>query len=332
MDRTRIDVALDHFGFAGVPLTVPGYAEAHELVPQVDEGYVFEKTPFQILRAWWMSPTREPLYIYGPWGCGKTSSVEQFFARLNVPVVPIMGRDPMEKADLVGMYVFGEDRRMEWVDGPAALAWRHGYVLLVNEFSKCNPGFWVANNEILEGKPIFIEQRQELLKPHPDTRVVVTDNTRGLVGDDTGLTQGRFRQDASVMDRFWSLRMGYMSAEPEVRLVRQRFAELGDEMAERFAATLRRIAEDVRACFMGTSKDNDAIEATISTRTMLRIADLVLLFLDGAKQGIDPFRLAFEIGLTNKCDETTRHTIHKVVQLHVGSNFVGAESETRGAA
>ncbi len=134
------------------------------------------------------------------------------------------------------------------------------------------------------------------------------------------------------MDRFWSMRMSYMSAEPEVRLVRQRFAELGEEMAERFAATLRRIAEDVRACFMGTSKDNDAIEATISTRTMLRIADLVLLFLDGAKQGIDPFRLAFEIGLTNKCDETTRHTIHKVVQLHVGSNFVGTESETRGTA
>ncbi len=123
-----------------------------------------------------------------------------------------------------------------------------------------------------------------------------------------------------------------MSAEPEVRLVRQRFAELGEEMAERFAATLRRIADDVRACFMGASKDNDAIEATISTRTMLRIADLVLLFLDGAKQGIDPFRLAFEIGLTNKCDETTRHTIHKVVQLHVGSTFVGPEGEMRGSA
>ena len=161
--------------------------------------------------------------------------------------------------------------------------------------------------------------------------MVVTDNTKGLVGDETGLTQGRFRQDASVMDRFWSMRMDYMSAEPEVRLVQQRFAELGEDMAERFAKTLRKIAEDVRACFMGASKDNDAIEATVSTRTILRIADLVLLFLDGAKQGIDPFRLAFEIGLTNKCDETTKHTIHKVVQLHVGNNFIGT-AETAGAA
>jgi hypothetical protein len=113
--------------------------------------------------------------------------------------------------------------------------------------------------------------------------------------------------------------------------VQQRFAELGEDMAERFAKTLRKIAEDVRACFMGASKDNDAIEATVSTRTILRIADLVLLFLDGAKQGIDPFRLAFEIGLTNKCDETTKHTIHKVVQLHVGNNFVGT-AETAGCA
>ncbi|MCK7500623.1 MAG: AAA family ATPase [Comamonadaceae bacterium] len=193
---------LDRFGFLGVPISVSGFGEPHPLVPDVAQDYVFEKAPFQILRAWWMSGTREPLFIHGPWGCGKTSGVEQFFARLNVPVVPIMGRDPMEKADLIGMYVFGEARTMQWVDGPAALAYRHGYVPLVNEFSERNPGFWVANNEILEGKPVFIEQRQELLKPHPDTRVIVTDNTRGLVGDETGLAQGRYRQDAAVMDRF----------------------------------------------------------------------------------------------------------------------------------
>jgi len=307
-----------------VPISVSGFGEPHPLVPDVAQDYVFEKAPFQILRAWWMSGTREPLFIHGPWGCGKTSGVEQFFARLNVPVVPIMGRDPMEKADLIGMYVFGEARTMQWVDGPAALAYRHGYVLLVNEFSKCNPGFWVANNEILEGKPIFIEQRQELLKPHPDTRVIVTDNTRGLVGDETGLAQGRYRQDAAVMDRFWSLQMDYMSEEPETRLVQARFAELGEDMAQRFAKTLRRIAEDVRACFMGVSKDNEAIEATISTRTLLRIAELVLMFLDGAKQGVDPFRLAFEIGLTNKVDETSKQVIHKVVDLHIGQNFATA--------
>jgi hypothetical protein len=128
------------------------------------------------------------------------------------------------------------------------------------------------------------------------------------------------------------MRMEYMAADPEVRLVQRRFAELGEDLAERFAKTLRKIAEDVRACFMGASKDNDAIEATISTRTMLRIADLVLLFLEGAKHGIDPFRLAFEIGLTNKCDETTRHTIHKVVQLHVGHDFVGAAADAAAKA
>ncbi|MCK7500622.1 MAG: CbbQ/NirQ/NorQ C-terminal domain-containing protein [Comamonadaceae bacterium] len=118
--------------------------------------------------------------------------------------------------------------------------------------------------------------------------------------------------------------MDYMSEEPETRLVQARFAELGEDMAQRFAKTLRRIAGDVRACFMGVSKDNEAIEATISTRTLLRIAELVLMFLDGAKQGVDPFRLAFEIGLTNKVDETSKQVIHKVVDLHIGQNFATA--------
>ena len=91
---------------------------------------------------------------------------------------------------------------MEWVDGPAALAWRHGYVLLINEFSKCNPGFWVANNEMLEGKPIFIEQRKELLRPHPDSRVVVTDNTgtgRRRNGPHARAVSARRQRDGPVL-------------------------------------------------------------------------------------------------------------------------------------
>ena len=48
------------------------------------------------------------------------------------------------------------------------------------------------------------------------------------------------------------------------------------------------------------------------------------LWLDSTKQGVDPFRLAFEIGLTNKVDETSKQVIHKVVDLHIGQNFATA--------
>ena len=64
-------------------------------------------------------------------------------------------------------------------------------------------------------------------------------------------------------------------------------------------------------------------------REGIRVGAESILVCNGAKQGIDPFRLAFEIGLTNKCDETTKHTIHKVVQLHVGNNFVGAQGNAQ---
>jgi cobaltochelatase CobS len=106
------------FGF-NVNGTTPGFEVRCDLVPDVDAGYVFEKQSLQTLRMWWMKGQKEPLYIFGPQGCGKTSLVEQFLARLNVPVIPIMGRDPFEKADLVGMPWLGLDGAMHFRYGPA---------------------------------------------------------------------------------------------------------------------------------------------------------------------------------------------------------------------
>lgn len=316
-------IPMSAFGFAGTTVTTPGYADTHEFVPSLDDSYVFEKSSLMLLRAWWLSQTKEPLYISGPQGCGKTSIVEQFAARLNIPVISIMGRDPMEKADLIGMPWIGENGAMRFVHGPVPLAYGvgdddHGCLLLVNEFSAAPPGFWVANNEVLEGKPVYIEQLGRYVAPKGGFRLVVTDNTRGLVGDDTGMLQGRFRQDASVMDRFWSMEMSYMERDAEIKLLRNGLTAFPSEFADRFANTLRDVAEHVRDAYLQVNTSNDAIETSLSTRTLLRIQQLILMFKDGMKQGINPLELAFSVGLTNKCSPTTRQTIHKIVTLKFG--------------
>jgi cobaltochelatase CobS len=326
MSKTRVEVPMSKFGFEAVSVTTPGYAEAHELVPELEPDYVFEKKSLMLLRAWWLSGTKEPLYISGPTGCGKTSLIEQFAARLNIPMISIMGRDPMEKADAVGMPWIGEDGAMRFAFGPASKAYgaeegEQGCLLLINEFSAAPPGFWVANNEILEAKPIYIEPLGQVIKPKPGFRLVVTDNTRALVGDETGMLQSRFRQDASVIDRFWSMEMYYMETSAEIALLRQGLKELGEEMATRFAETLRKVAEKVREAYLQVNSANDAIETTLSTRTLLRIRDLILYFKDGGRYGIDPLQLAFEVGLTNKCSTTTKQVIHKIVTLEFGDLF-----------
>ena len=321
---------LQVFGLEGDAPT-PGYPVRTELVPETED-YVFDRKSLQILRAWWVSGTREPLFIYGPQGCGKTTLPEQFASRLNIPVLSIMGRERMEKSDLVGTPWLMADGSMQFRPGPAVRAYREGLWLVVNEFSACDPGFWVANNEILERRPVYVEYTGEVVKPHDRFRLVVTDNTKGLVGDETGMFQRRFRQDASVMDRFWSMRMDYMEAEAEIALLKRGMAGLPEEIAGRFATALRRIAEKVRAAYLQVSAEHDAIEATISTRTLLRIRDLVVMFRDGVKRGIDPFQMAFAIALTNKCDDTTRTVIEEIVRLEIGDPAQAFGSQPAGAS
>jgi cobaltochelatase CobS len=326
--RKAMQHPMSVFGF-NVNGTTPGFEERCDLVPDVDAGYVFEKQSLQTLRMWWMKGQKEPLYIFGSQGCGKTSLVEQFLARLNVPVIPIMGRDPMEKADLVGMPWLGLDGAMHFRYGPAARAYGRGVegddgdgcVLLVNEFTKCDPGFWVANNEILERKPIYIEQTGELIKPKDGFRLVVTDNIRGLVGDDTGMFQRRFRQDASVMDRFWAMEMDYISRDDEIALLRKGLDGIAAPVAQRFAETLRDVAEDVRKAWMGNNSGTDAIETTLSTRTLLRIRDLFTVYAAGVKHGIDPVESSFSVALTAKCDPVSRNVINNIVKLRFGNQF-----------
>ena len=332
MEHT-IEIPVRAFGFQS-DQTLPGMAasavaELAPFIPRRRDDHVFSKREFIIFRAWWQSDSGDPLFITGPTGCGKSSFVRQFAARANYPMIEVTGRPNMEKADLVGSFVLKADGAMHWVDGPVTRAWRHGALLLVNEFTACDPSFWVANNEILEGESIFIEQTGELVHRHPNARIVLTDNTKGLVGDDTGMYQGRFRQDPSVMDRMWKMSMDYMPEADEIKLLKQGMPQFGDDpttseqLREALAKTLRSIAAQVRQAFMGVSKDNDAIEATMSTRTLLRFRDLMITFKDGTRFGFDPIKDSLDIALTSMCDETTRQVIHNIAQLELGSGAAG---------
>ncbi len=332
-DIPTLQVPLQRFGF-DAPQSMPGLeaTDDPQLAPflqQVDEDHVFSKNEFIVFRAWWATDGSEPLYLCGPQGSGKTTFVKQLAARLNYPLISINGRSNMERADLIGSYCLrsqGGASTMDFIDGPATRAWRHGLLLLVNEFTACDPAFWVANNDILEGDAIYIEQTGELVRRHPRARIVLTDNTRGIAADDTGAFQGRLRQDASVMDRMWKMQMDYMAEDAEVALLMRDMPEFGtdptasNEVKQTLAKKLRDIATDVRTAFMGTSMDAAAIEVTMSTRTLMRFRDLLFLFKDAGKAGLDPIKSAMDIALTAVCDPSTRQAIHKIAELKLGSH------------
>lgn len=320
-------ISVTEFGIPSQQV-VPGFrgdefGELARLIP-VKRAHVFERKALTMMRLWWVKGGAEPLYIVGPTGCGKTTTVEQFCARVRAPMLEIVGREDLQKADLVGSYVLTGGGTMKFVYGPAALVWKHGGVLLVNEMTAAPPGFWVANKDLLGGRPLLIEATGEVIERHPWARVVFTDNTRGLVADDTGSYQGRFRQDAAVMDETWKLHVDYMPEQEEIELLKQGMPfgddEAANEFKHRLATALRRFAEGVRNAYLGQSAEFGALEATMSTRTLLRMRDIMLALRGAEKQGLSPVHEALDIALGNALNPTSRLAVHKLADMVFGAD------------
>lgn len=143
-------ISAQDFGLASETM-IPGF-QASQLscaapaqIVRVDPCHVFDESFLQDLVLWWTWPdTRIPLYIAGPTGCGKTTSVLQFLARVHVPVISLTCSRRFVKDDLVGRWGAHEGG-FAWIDGPATIAWKTGAVLLINEFSLAPPEVWVPN-------------------------------------------------------------------------------------------------------------------------------------------------------------------------------------------
>lgn len=237
IDATRFGLSADLPTCQGfVTNDVP--EDLRAFVPQIDSNYVFSENAYRTVAAWLEHGADCPLFVSGPAGSGKTSLAMQVAARLSLPVFDFTARLRMDVRELIGRWVMESDG-MTFRDGPAVRAWRSGGIFLVNEFSAAPPEAWVSANSLLERLPIFIPETGELVEPHPMTRIIATDNTRGLSNDQDAGYLGRSLQDRSVMDRTWNLRLEGLSWEEEKRLllatVPVNFPRIPDAVARRAA-------------------------------------------------------------------------------------------------
>ena len=290
--------------------TVKGFAAPSPFTPVRDANYIFHESSRDLI-VWFINPM-DPLYVFGPAGSGKTSCIKQLAARLNYPVFEVTGHGRLEFPDLVG-HLSVHQGTMQFDYGPLALAMRFGGLFLLNEIDLLDPSTAAGLNSILDGAPLCIpENGGELITPHPMFRLCATANSNGG-SDETGLYQGIQRQNLAFMDRFTLCRVDYPAPEAEERLL----AKIAPKLPAIIRQKMVDFANEVRRLFMGeetNSYNGNSIEITLSTRTLIRWADLTVRYQPLAKQGIAPINYALDRALGFRAGRETKAMLHELAQ------------------
>lgn len=292
-------------------ILVDGEEQPSEFTPAIDPDYIFRVELIRDLLGFWFSGETAMLII-GHSGCGKTSIVEQWHAKLNLPLLTVVAHPRMEIADLIGHFIPTDSGGMAFHYGPVALAAKEGLSVLLDEYFVLDPGVATGLNALLQGGMLYIPETGEAIRPKEGFRLFAATNPA-----DVGAGYfGRNTQDAANQDRFWTVRVGYPTPEEETPLVQKVLMQgMDDEsVALQFAERMVDVANRVRKQYCGESDAASAIDVTLSTRSLKRWASLFTMFPNVTR----PEHYALERSVTNRASPETAQAIHSIVDVVFG--------------
>ena len=199
---------------------------------------------------------RLPVLLKGPTGCGKTRFVEHMAWRLGLPLVTVACHEDLGGGDLAGRWLLdGEGTR--WMDGPLALAARHGALCYLDELVEARADTTVLLHPLADTRRVLpLERRGELLQAHPDFQLVISYNP--------GYQGLHKRLKPSTRQRFVALAFDYPDEAREAQIV----AHEGGVDAD-LALRLVRLARRTRQLV------DEGLDEGASTRMLVHAAQLV---------------------------------------------------------
>lgn len=226
----------------------PRYPEDHwkpefrHDIPEVDPFYFWDADVAEGL--WLAYVMNEKCMLHGFPGTGKTTAVHQLAAWVRQPYAKFGGKGGIEPASFLGQLqaiariqelkdgteVMAQE--MVWKDGLMPPAVREGYLTTIDEFCKIGPDVQMAMQSLyekgghlmLDDKPGTISEKR--IDPHPEFRMMVTDNTLGL-GDNLHLFASSEMQDTSTLDRFTVvIPVDYMQKSEECALLSRKYPKV----------------------------------------------------------------------------------------------------------
>ena len=197
-----------------------------------------------------------PMIVKGPTGCGKTRFVEHMAWRLNRPLITMACNEDMSASDLVGRY-FLDAQGTVWHDGPLTLAVRVGAICYLDEVVEARQDTTVVIHPLTDDRRMLpLDKRGELVRAHPDFRLVVSYNP--------GYQSAAKDMKPSTRQRFGAINFDFPPADVETEVVAHESAITPD-----MAARLVKIAQQSRA-LRGRGLDEG-----ISTRMLIHAGGLI---------------------------------------------------------
>ena len=284
-------------------MAVKGFEEKTEWVPEIDEGYIFDKDTTLSILAGFNHNRR--VMVQGFHGTGKSTHIEQIAARLNWPCVRINLDSHISRIDLLGKDVIklNDGKQItEFQEGMLPWSIQNPVALVFDEYDAGRPDVMFVIQRILEveGRLTLLDQNK-VIKPHPSFRLFATTNTVGL-GDVTGLYHGTQQINQGQMDRWHILSsLNYLDENQELKVVLSKVNEFDSNKNKEILKNMIKLANLTRSGF-----ENGDISILMSPRTVISWAQNYKIF----KDVVDSFKLTF----LNKCDELEKPIIAEYFQ------------------
>ncbi len=269
-----------------------------EHVPAADGKFAFDQDIGKAVLSSLLANDR--ILLVGPTGSGKSSLIAQLAARFNWPLRRVNLHGETGVSDFIGQHK-ARNSEVFFQYGVLPTAMREGHILCLEELDAATPEILFVLQSVLEdeGALTLTDNGGEIIRPHPDFRLVATANTLGL-GDDSSLYTGTNVLNASHLDRWTTVfTVDYLAAEQETAVIQEKAPELShalvDGMIKLATAVRKAVAEE-------------ELFTTFSTRRLLAFA-----------RKITPLGLnrALEATILNKLPKHERAVVAELAQRHL---------------
>ncbi len=216
-----------------------------------------------------------PVHFRGPSGTGKTTVAMHLASKIGRPVVIIHGDAEFKTSDLIGgeqgysyrkiddrfihtVHKYEENMTKQWVNNRLALAVKHGFTLVYDEFTRSRPE---ANNVLL---PILQERmlstsstssEESYLSVHPDFCAIFTSNPEEYAGVN--------RTQDALRDRMVTLDVDHFDFDTELQITMAKSGQKQEE-AEKIVRVVRSLRESGKTEFDPTVRGGIMIAKTLS--------------------------------------------------------------------